>query len=378
MRPARLLLLLGFLALSLWSCKRDPCDVEGDPAPDYSKDDSWICRPGTTREDCGVDLSSTEVRADGTAAAVSFTANSSPRAACFYVYPTVDLSLAAGLHRDLTDAADQRKTTAAQAARLRSVCTLHAPLYRQVTIGTYTARDSVRTACFDAAHADVSAAFDQFLKDIGPDRPIVIVGHSQGGQNVSRLLRERFDDGGALSKRLVVAMPIGWAVATAPGKLTGGSYQTLPLCERRDQTGCVVAYRSYGAGQDLPAVNTELAEGEQIACVNPSGLDSNATGRMASAIFPSDSSLVSLPSSLSVGTPFVEYRDFFSARCVRDGTNAGLEISAAPLTGDARASPVDFGKLVLSGDLGTHVLDMQLAQRDLVAQVGEKIAAFAP
>lgn len=377
MRTVAALATLSLAALAP-GCLKDACDVSGDPAPDYTRDDSWVCRPGTPREDCGADLTASEVRADGTVATLPFAAASAPKAACFYVYPTVDLSLLPGLHRDLSDPKDQRATTAAQAARLRSACTLHAPLYRQVTLGTYTARDSVRQACFDAAHADVSAAFDQFLEDVGPDRPIVLVGHSQGGQNVSRLLRERFDDGGALAKRLVVALPVGWSVATASGSLTGGSYQKLPLCERRDQTGCVVAYRSYGAGNALPKVNPDFAEGEQLACVNPAGPGGDAPARLSMAVFPSDSSLVTLPAGTSVATPFVAYPDFFSARCVRSAGNAGLEVSAAPEAGDGRAAPVKLDQLLLSGDLGTHVLDMQLVQGDLAALLAEKIAAFQP
>jgi len=377
MRTATTLAALCWLALAA-GCLRDPCDVSGDPAPDYSKDESWVCRPGTAREDCGADLSTTRVLPDGSTSPLPFTAASAPKAACFYVYPTVDLSLLPGLHRDLSDPKEQRATTAAQAARLRSVCSLHAPLYRQVTLGTYVAAKSQRQACFDAAYADVLSAFDQFLEDIGPDRPIVLLGHSQGGQNVSRLLRERFDDGGALARRLVVALPIGWSVATAPGELTGGSYQSLPLCERREQTGCVVAYRSYGAGNALSKISPDHAEGEQLACVNPAGDGGDASARLSMAIFPSDSPLLTLPASLEVSTPFVAYPDLFSARCVREGSNAGLEISVSPAGGDARSAPVNFESALLSGDMGTHVLDLQLVQGDLVDLVEEKIAAFAP
>lgn len=361
------------------SCGGDPCSVKNDPAPDYTQDRWWVCRPGGARADCGADLSMTDVLPDGsTQVAPPLQPASAPKAACFYVYPTVDPALRTALHRDFRDISEQVSTTAAQAARLRSVCSLHAPLYRQATLGTYSARASDgRQACFDAAYADVLAAFDQFLLDIGPTQPIVLMGHSQGAQNVSRLLRDRFDDGGPLAKRLVVGLPIGWHVATAPGSTTGGSFQKLPVCERQTQTGCVASWRSFGAGNPLPGFNPELSEGPQLVCVNPAG-DGDGVLRLSGAVFPVEHALISVPPRLGVKTAFVRYPDFFSARCVRDETNAGLEVAAAPKPGDLRASPIDFDKLLLSGNVGTHVLDLQLPQDDVLQSVRRRVDAFVP
>lgn len=375
----RLLFTLGVALTLACGPSSEPCAVTNAPVPDYTLDQWWVCRPGTSRADCGADLSTTDVLADGSTQVLpSLQPATTPKAACFYVYPTVDVALRTGIHRTFDDLADQVQTTAAQAARLRSICSLHAPLYRQVTLGTYSARPSdSRNACFEVAHADVVAAFDQFLADIGPTQPIVLIGHSQGAQNVSRLLRERFDDGGPLSKRLVAAFPIGWHIATATGSTTGGSYQKLPLCERQPQTGCVSSWRTFAASNPLPDFNPEFAEGEQLVCVNPAG-DGDATYRLSGAVFPLESSLVKVPARLGVKTAFVRYPDFFEARCVRDGANAGLQVSAAPKAGDTRTSPIDFDKVLLSGNLGTHVLDLQLPQEDLVQSVKRRVDAFVP
>src|SRR5260370_34083178 len=54
---------------------------------DYSKDDSWLCRPG--RQDaCAVDLSTTIVAADGKLKPETWAANSNPTIDWFQLYPT--------------------------------------------------------------------------------------------------------------------------------------------------------------------------------------------------------------------------------------------------------------------------------------------------
>src|SRR5260370_21876711 len=55
---------------------------------DYSKDDSWLCRPG--RQDaCAVDLSTTIVAADSQLKGETCGANPKSAVECFYVYHTV-------------------------------------------------------------------------------------------------------------------------------------------------------------------------------------------------------------------------------------------------------------------------------------------------
>src|SRR5260370_29574776 len=55
---------------------------------DYSKDDSWLCRPG--RQDaCAVDLSTTIVAADGNLKPETCAANPNATIHCFDVFPPV-------------------------------------------------------------------------------------------------------------------------------------------------------------------------------------------------------------------------------------------------------------------------------------------------
>src|SRR5262245_38375290 len=78
------------------------------PAPknDYSKPDTWLCRPGLTDDLCAVDLTTTVVTADGTLTREAFTADPKAPVDCFYVYPTI--SLDAGGNSDMTIGAEER------------------------------------------------------------------------------------------------------------------------------------------------------------------------------------------------------------------------------------------------------------------------------
>ena len=185
------------------------CAPDPDGDPDYADAAAWACRPDVDGDACDLDLTAVEVLADGSTQLVDHVAASEPAIDCFYVYPTVDLRVRAGLHQDLSDDDKPRKTAGIQAARFSEVCRVYAPLYRQVTVGTYVAREAVREACFDAAYADVLAAFDHYAANDNQGRGFVLIGHSQGAQIVSRLLRERVEGDAELHGRLVAALPIG-------------------------------------------------------------------------------------------------------------------------------------------------------------------------
>src|SRR5262249_51544804 len=78
-----------------------------------------------------------------------------------------------------------------------------------------------------------------------------------------------------------------------------------------------------------------------------------------------------------VTSPFVMLRDFYSARCAA-GPNGYryLAVSETPRPGDARVGPIDLPLLPFRGPLGLHILDLQLAQGDLLDLVAERTAAL--
>jgi hypothetical protein len=323
-----------------------------------------------------VDLDMVEVRADGSTARVPHVPAADPGVDCFYVYPTVDLRLlGAGLHDDLGDHADVDRTVGIQAARLSSVCRVYAPLYRQVTLGTYSVPDrnqSVANQCYDVAYADVLAAFEHYLAHDNAGRGFVLVSHSQGSQITSRLLRERVEPDAALHDRLVVAAPIGWAVGV--GGPTGGSFPGTPTCTSDEQLGCVVAYRTYAEGNDFPDENPTLREGGTSICVHPGDVAGGGPAPLHGSIFPADLDGAQFPDGVRDAARWVLYRDLYEAECVANGEQIALRVRVRE--GDPRASPVDLHTGLVSGALGTHVYDFQLAEGDLVALIGTKIAAY--
>ena len=115
-----------------------------------------------------------------------------------------------------------------------------APRYRQATFGAFLTDNTARDAAIDLAYGDVRLAFAAFLAAIPADQPIVLVGHSQGGLHLKRLIRDEVA-GKPLARRIVAAYVIGWPVSIAHDLPAMG----LPACASAAQTGCVASWLSY-------------------------------------------------------------------------------------------------------------------------------------
>ena len=209
----------------------------------------WLCKPGAKDNPCEISRTATVQNEDGTTSVERSPGVKHPKVDCFYVYPTVDLDLAPGNHTDFSDPRIG-EVVVAQAAQLRRACAVWVPFYRQVTLGTYL-RPRELEAGLAVAYADVERAFSEWLRRADPARKIVLVGHSQGAEMVVRLLRRFFDRDPAMRARLLVAMPIGGQVEVLSGSATGGTFESIPLCRRDDEVGCVVAYRSHAEGDPI-------------------------------------------------------------------------------------------------------------------------------
>lgn len=372
----RVLVALSLAAAPLTGCN-NLRDCVPNPAhdPDYATPEAWACRPEVSGDACDIDLTAVEVLPDGTTQIVPHVAAADPQVDCFYVYPTVDLSLKAGLHQDLGDHEEAFRSVGVQAARFSEVCRVFAPLYRQVKIGTYSAREAIQEACFDAAFDDVLAAFDHYIEHDNQGRDFVLIGHSQGAQITSRLLRERIEPDAALHARLIAALPIGWQIGTDAGGSVGGSFAATPVCTSAEQLGCVIGYRSFAAQNSYPAQDTAFAEGRGV-CVHPGDVAGGGPAPLTRTFLPADlGDSGSHPPGVAEQAPFVLYRDYYTAECVRQDESAALAVSPALAAGDTRPNPLDFTTTLLSGKLGTHVFDVHLALGDLLDVVAVKIAA---
>jgi len=374
-----LLAAAGLAALALApACSCDPCLPPEESALDYAEDDAWLCRPGAADDVCSEDLSATEVRADGSFEVVEHSPATDPAVDCFYVYPTMDWRPGAGLHTDFSKTDLEAGVVLNQAARFTEVCQVYAPLYRQVTLGTYVASEDVRGACFDLAFGDVLRAFQRYLDEDNDGRGIVLLGHSQGGQNVTRLLQELFDGGAELHQQLVAALPIGWPLAVADGERTGGDLSDIPVCSTEDEVGCVLAFRSYAADNDFPTPAEGYVAGQEVVCTNPADLASGGEALLSRVYLTPSATYVDPPEALGeIDTPFLLYRDYFSARCVEEAGDWALEVAAAPSAGDQRENPVNFDAFLISGNSGTHLMDMSFGQGPLIDRVAAKIAAYS-
>ena len=371
-------LLVGVGAAALVASCAGPSPVV--PArPDvarYEDPRAWLCLPG--RDDaCKGDLTATAIHADKSRTVERADIAREPTADCFYVYPTVDLSLTPGNHDDFHDLALMTAATVAQAARFQESCALYVPLYRQVTIGTYLRGGDQMRQRLAFAFSDVEAAFAEYLATYNRGRPIVLLGHSQGAEMVTRLVKRFFDADPAMRARLLVAMPIGGDVEVPKGKVVGATFANVPVCTKEDETGCVVAYRSYAAGEPLAPARRAPEPGNELACVNPADVETNALRPLSRAYFPlTERTRGHLRGVDGVRTPWVTFGDFYAGQCV-DGPNGlrGLAVSLVNAPGEERENPIDFDQMPLKKQMGLHLIDFQLAQGDLLDMVERRVIA---
>ena len=153
--------------------------AEAGSGPDYTKPESWVARPGLANNPA-------LWLPDGVAA-------SAGGAAVFYIHPTTYLRndrWNAPLQAGGDTAFRTRLFVQSQASAFSGAGQIWAPHYRQAAFGAFLLDSRDAKNALDFAYRDVSAAFDQFLKEAGK-KPIILAGHSQGALHLMRLLRER-------------------------------------------------------------------------------------------------------------------------------------------------------------------------------------------
>ena len=235
-----------------------------------------------------------------------------------------------------------------------------APRYRQATFGAFITDAPEARRAIDAAYRDIEQAFDVFLERIGPDMPIVLAGHSQGGLHIARLLRERIA-GTDLQGRIAMAYPVGWPISVEQDLPSLG----LPGCTVADEGGCIATWSSFAEpaepgrfldiyGQSLGFSGTQRGD-SAILCVNPI---SGVAGGEAEA-------------QDNLGT-LVPTDDLTSAEIVPGAVPARCDARGLLLIGD----PPDLGPYVLPGN-NYHVYDIPLFWANLRADVKRRVAAWA-
>lgn len=287
-----------------------------------------------------------------------------PAAAVFFVHPTSYLSRASW-NAPLDNAEANERTgiyLRGLASAFNDAGTMWAPRYRQATLGAFLADDRVTAGkAINAAYQDVAMAFDQMLKELPRDEPIILVGHSQGALHLTRLLKERVA-GRPLARRIAAAYVVGWPVSVDTDLAAMG----LPACKSPGEAGCILAWVSFAEPADpamvLGAYDATVGfdgrprRNTRMLCTNP------LTGTVDGAA----------PASANLGTikPDNRFR------------NADLLVGQVPARCDDDrgllliGAPVELGPYVLPGN-NYHVYDIPLFWMNVRADVAARLRTFA-
>lgn len=359
------------------------------PAParnDYSKADSWLCRPG--RQDaCAIDLTTTVVAADGKLKRETWAADPKAPFDCFYIYPTVSTDLTP--NSDLIAGPEEKNVIRSQFARFGSKCRPYAPLYRQVTLTALRAGIAGRPMSVDRtlAYNDAVDAWKYYLEHDNQGRGVVLIGHSQGSGVLTQLIRNEID-GKPIQEQIVSALLLGTSLPVAKGKDLGGTFQHMPLCRSASQTGCIIAYASFRSNVPPPA-NSRFGrvsnENMVAACVNPAALGGGSgelhaylsSGGRGNGSAAEPRPWVTPPQTIN--TPFVSVPGLLTAECVSNENGSYLAVTVHGNPEDPRTDDIT-GDVVTNGQVqanwGLHLIDVNLAIGNLVDIIGQQSKAY--
>ncbi len=318
-------------------------------APDYAKAAGWLSRP--------------DLRQDPSRwVPAGFSPATNPQVAVFYVAPTAYLGKGSW-----NAAIDDKETndrltlfTSSQASAFNGVAAIWAPRYRQAALGAFLTTGADPTAALDFAYRDVERAFDAFLAQIPPSRPIMLVGHSQGSLHLLRLIHEHVA-GRAVQRRIVAAYLVGWPISVTADLPALG----LPACGKAGQANCILSWQSFAEPADpkqiLDVYDTTIGlagkprRGSVMLCVNP--------------ITGTPNTMAPAPANLGSLVPKAGLSD------------ATIEPGRVPARCDARGflsigqPPEGYGGYVLPGN-NYHVFDYPLFWANVRADAAARAATF--
>jgi hypothetical protein len=346
-------------------------------APAAGADVVWLCRPGLADNPCEIPQDTTY---QGKPDRVITPPTGERGVDCFYVYPTVSNQLSP--NADKSRDPELESIAKYQAARFNTQCRLWAPIYRQATLYSIEAGGADR----ELAYSDVLEAWRDYVSQAERNRGVVLIGHSQGTGMLRRLLRTEIEAQPAQLRRVVSAILLGGNVTVPAGKIVGGDFRRTPLCTRRAQVACVVAYSSFATdppedarfGRSRPPAAPNPAgfpggPGYAIACTDPRPLAGNpdeplriltpsepfATGPIQAGIV-----ITSGGPPPSAETTWVVPPDRFKGGC-RDADGAHV-LRYDPIGNSRR--PMWFP----DDTWGTHLIDVNIGLEPIVSLVAQQ------
>jgi hypothetical protein len=351
-----------------------PASATGAAAPTGTV---WLCRPGVANDPCAFSEASTTVTASGTTTVSSAAPDTSSRFDCFYVYPTVSTQRAD--NANLKVQAAETAAAVSQASRFSQVCRVWAPMYHQRTAASLAKGLGGDPAADEVAYASLLSGWQDYLAHDNDGRPVIFIGHSQGAAMLIRLLHQQIDPSSRLRKLMVSAIILGGNVQVPQGKDVGGSFSHIPTCASARQTGCVIAYSSFGStppstsnfgrpGQGVSLQSDQTRRtGQKVACVNPVNF---TTG--SGALQPYFLSATAVVPGVKVSTPWVSFPGLYTARCVSNDGATWLQVTSTGVPSDPRPTVTAN----LGPTWGYHLDDVNLALGNLVLDVGHEEAAY--
>jgi hypothetical protein len=303
---------------------------------------------------------------------------------CFYVDPTSSFA-------NTTLAVTKLEIYIAddQAAPFSQVCDVWAPLYRSQSFATVekglAGDEPLMRSTFRIAYDSMLPAWQWFLGH-SDEKPIVLVGDSQGAAILIHLISAQLDHEPSVLRRLLVAVLVGGNLQVPSGKTVGATFTKVPLCTSGTEAGCAIAFSSYSSqppvgsvfgrpGQGVSLQSGQTAKvGQQVACVNPAALG-GGTGDLRPYLL-TDSQL---GLTEHVPTPWVTYPELYSASCEHVGGATWLQVTS--LAGTSHARPVvnedEVGQTADTGPAwGYHTYEYGLVLGNLLQDVASEEAAW--
>jgi hypothetical protein len=318
-------------------------------APDYARPAAWLARP--------------DLRDDPSRwTPPGYRRPARPEIAVFYVPPTTYFGKARW-NAPLDDP-DSRKWlrvfARTEASAFNGIGAIWAPRYRSAALGAFLTDRPDAAKALDLAYSDVARAFDSFVAQIPPSRPILLAGHSQGTVHLMRLMREKVA-GRPIAKRIVAAYLVGWPISIEADIPALG----LPACSGPRQAGCILGWQSFAEPADPrqiaalfeqgPGAAGRSRAGTHMLCVNP------LTGAPATAAAPAANQGALVP------RPDFQEADLKPGRIGARCEASGLLSIGSP--------PEGFDRFVMPGN-NYHVFDYALFWADIRADAEARTESF--
>jgi hypothetical protein len=358
---------------------------------DYSNPALWLCRPDLKDNKCKVNLDATVIKPDGKTSVEKYSAASNPGIDCFFVYPTV--SKDKGWQSDFIPDEMEIDDVKLQFARFGAACRQFAPIYRQTTLTVLRVAsggpqpEGERPAPGVGGVTDVVDAWNWYMANENKGRGVVLIGHSQGAGVIARLIAQEIE-GKPAQKQFISGIILGSAVMVPEGKDVGGTYKTIPLCRKDDQTGCVISYMSFRDTNPPPPESRfgKSANGMLAACNNPANLASGkgvTDNYFMTKGFLNGSGGTTQPAWANpepkIATPFVKVPGLVTTECTHKGDFTWMSVHV-------NADPADKRTDELGGEIirptgpdwswGLHLIDVDHSMGDLVRIVKAQAKAW--